>query len=313
MSNFRRFAFLTAIATYLLIFIGGLVRVSGAGLGCPDWPKCFGRWIPPLSINQLPADIDPASFNITLAWIEYFNRLMGMTVGILILITAVLAIKYFRKSPVIMYTSIFAAFLVAFQGWQGGQVVASELEPIIISVHMILALIIVSMLIFVAQQAYYLEKPSEESGVEYPAKIGRDIGILWVAVILQILAGTQVRSQIEIIGARYPLLSDKLVLGMIGWVNYLHIILGVMVIGYTFHIVYKLLGKGRSLPVWIRQAITGMAILMGGQLIIGLILILVGTPELMRVLHLWVASIFLGLLLLLFSAVRHSKGGVDAA
>ena len=75
------------VFTYLLIFIGGLVRVSGAGMGCPDWPKCFGRWIPPTSLSQLPDYIDPEKFNLVLAWVEYLNRLFGALVGLIILIT----------------------------------------------------------------------------------------------------------------------------------------------------------------------------------------------------------------------------------
>jgi len=91
MKYFSRFSTLTTLLTYILIFVGGLVRVSGAGMGCPDWPKCFGRWIPPTSLDQLPTDIDPAQFNIVLAWIEYSNRLVGVVIGLMITATLILA------------------------------------------------------------------------------------------------------------------------------------------------------------------------------------------------------------------------------
>jgi cytochrome c oxidase assembly protein subunit 15 len=156
MRNFRRLAYLTVLAVYFLIFVGGLVRVAGAGLGCPDWPKCFGHWIPPLSVEEIPADVDPSSFNLTLAWIEFGNRLVGMSVGLLVLATALLAIKVHRREPRILFPSLAAALLTAYQGWQGGQVVASELKPIIVSLHLFLSFLIVSLLVYVAQRSHFL-------------------------------------------------------------------------------------------------------------------------------------------------------------
>ena len=99
MRLFRNFTILSTILTYILIFVGGMVRVAGAGMGCPDWPKCFDRWIPPTSIEQLPDHIDPAKFNIVLAWIEYGNRLFGALVGLSIAITLYLGLKHCSHLP----------------------------------------------------------------------------------------------------------------------------------------------------------------------------------------------------------------------
>ncbi len=243
MTGFRKFAFVTAVATYVLIFVGGLVRVSGAGLGCPDWPKCFGRWIPPLNAAQLPADLDPSTFNFTLAWIEYFNRLLGVVVGILILITAILAIRYFRRVRKIVYPSIAAALLVAYQGWQGGQVVTSELEPYMVSIHMVLALIIVSLVLYVTQKAYYIEKENDGEIVKDHRGFGLVVGVLWFLTIFQILIGTQVRSSVETLQLRYPLLPDLDILGRVGAVNYIHSVLGIVVVVFGIYAGFKILSE----------------------------------------------------------------------
>src|SRR5207247_1836170 len=96
-SSFQRLALCTTAITYFLILVGGLVRASGAGLGCPDWPRCFGSWIPPASAAQLPPQFDPSLFNPTLMWTEYLNRLLGVTVGFLILATVVSAWRHRRR------------------------------------------------------------------------------------------------------------------------------------------------------------------------------------------------------------------------
>src|SRR3989338_8742997 len=76
--------FSAIILVYFVILAGGIVRISGAGLGCPDWPRCFGRWIPPTDISQIPPHINTGDFNFRLAWTEYINRLAGVISGFVI-------------------------------------------------------------------------------------------------------------------------------------------------------------------------------------------------------------------------------------
>ncbi len=163
MRNTFRWTAIAAVVTYLLIFTGGLVRVTGSGLGCPDWPKCFGRWMPPTSISQLPPDLDPAQFNFTLAWIEYLNRLFGVFTGLLILVAAILALKHFSRTIRIILPAVLAALLVAYTGWQGGRVVESELESTLVSVHALFAILIAALLLYVAQQIHYVLNPAAEA------------------------------------------------------------------------------------------------------------------------------------------------------
>jgi cytochrome c oxidase assembly protein subunit 15 len=185
LSSFQRLALWTTGTTYFLILVGGLVRASGAGLGCPDWPRCFGSWIPPSSV---PPGFDPSLFNPTLMWTEYLNRLLGVTVGFLILATVISAWRHHRHEPRILWTVIAAFLLTGFQGWLGGRVVAHELAAWIVTVHMIVALVIVQMLLYVTVRAW-----RKNSGPLSPLVIA-----LILVTLIQIGLGTQVRGAIDV-------------------------------------------------------------------------------------------------------------------
>ena len=158
LSSFQTLALWTTGTTYFLIVVGGLVRASGAGLGCPDWPRCFGGWIPPASAADLPAGFEASQFNATLMWTEYLNRLLGVAVGLLILATLVSAWRHHRQTPRIFWPTLAAFLLVGFQGWLGGVVVQQELAAWIVTVHLVVALVIVSLLLYVTVYAFFANR-----------------------------------------------------------------------------------------------------------------------------------------------------------
>jgi cytochrome c oxidase assembly protein subunit 15 len=303
MRAFGRFTILTTIATYFLIFMGGLVRVSGAGLGCPDWPKCFGRWIPPLSIHQLPPEIDPATFNLTLAWIEYINRFFGVTVGLLILAVAIWAIARYRSDLKILIPALLAAILTAYQGWQGSQVISSRLEPIIVSAHMVIALIIAGLMIYISIQAYY--RSGSITRGEYPAITRRLAGILLIGAFLQIIIGTQLREAVETIFAEFPLISSGQVLLQSGWLFHLHAFIGIVVMILALFASHRMLVQSPSSLVW--QSGWTIAVLAILQVIFGTILFFVGIPPVARLLHMWISALLFGVILIAHFALSRER------
>ena len=138
-SNFRRLAFLTALFAYLQIALGGVVRVTGSGLGCPDWPLCHGRPYPPADIHAI---------------IEYSHRAVGTLTGVLIIATVVSAWLLFRsRRPSVAWLATASLIGVVGEGVLGGIVVANELTPWLVLVHLGLAMIILGFLVAAAVMA----------------------------------------------------------------------------------------------------------------------------------------------------------------
>ncbi len=300
MKSFRLLAIAATVAVFLLIFIGGLVRVSGAGMGCPDWPKCFGSWFPPVDIRQLPPDFDPSTFNFTLAWIEYINRLFGVTTGILVAIVAILAIKNYRKSMRILLPSAAAGLMIAFQGWQGGRVVLQELEPVLVSAHLVIAVIIATLMLYVAQTSYYLDHREERALNSYPLWLKLLALLSWAALSVQIILGARLRETIEETSAELPLLSGEEILTRAADAVSPHMILGMLFAAGAFLLGLKVLSVQKATAPLLRQttwAVMGMAFV---QVILGLTLYAVGNPPVGQVLHLWVSSVMAGFAMVMF-------------
>ena len=306
MSNkfFFRSAFISTILSYLLIFVGGLVRVSGSGLGCPDWPKCFGRWVPPTSIEQIPAHIDPTAFNIVLAWIEYGNRMLGVIVGISILLMTIIAVIYFKKNSKILLSSLLSLFLVIANGGLGAIVVSSVLNPFIVSLHMILALFLVSVLSYATIESYKLINTQKFTGIFLSKKISISLIALWIFIVIEILLGTGIRTNIELIAIDNPLLSKGELLDSLNSYKYLHSILGFSLLFLSFYLCYlfkdDFLGLSKQLVLFI----FGMIIF---QIFLGELMIFFELPQLTRLFHTWGSSWLVGIIIILYNTLQYEQ------
>ena len=202
MNAFQKTALATLAATILLVSIGSLVRITGAGLGCPDWPRCWGSWLPPASVEDLDRDYlleqgyDIAEFNPVKMWIEYANRLVGVAIGILVFATFLRSFRYRGTQPAVCYGAGLCFVLVGFQGWLGGQVVRSGLQPGIITLHMALAVILLCALLYVTFQTF---GPRFRVGLAPGARavLQRLAFALLAVTTIQLLLGTQVREGID--------------------------------------------------------------------------------------------------------------------
>jgi heme a synthase len=196
----KKWVLATFILTFLVIIAGGVVRTTQSGMGCPDWPKCFGLWIPPTNASQLPEgfekflkaqDIDH-SFNVYHTWIEYINRLLGVLLGVFAVLQ--LALIYRRRDSNEQAFKLAKAFLiiVILTGLFGAIVVKLNLAHFSISVHLLFALALtqieLALLLAVTNKLY-----KKTAGI----KIRRVLFLLLVVILIQSVLGTAVRMYID--------------------------------------------------------------------------------------------------------------------
>jgi heme a synthase len=229
---FTKSAKVALVLVYLVIVAGALVRMTGSGMGCPDWPKCFGYYIPPTDIKELTwtpnktykegqvviknekllvakndftttqtfekskwrpyTKHDYAIFNAVETWIEYINRLIGALAGLVVFIMAVFSFWFWKSNKNITLFSWLTVVLMGFQGWLGARVVYSVLNPVKITIHMVVALLIVAVLLFIIKKS-----TGKISTFKYDKKFNLVIFVTLLLTLMQIILGTQVRQYVD--------------------------------------------------------------------------------------------------------------------
>lgn len=239
-NRFKKFLPIVIFTVFALIFIGGMVRSTGAGMGCPDWPTCFGKVVPPTSIDELPADYRTkfarpgrivAVFNPVHTWTEYINRMAGVWTGIASITLLVLSFAYKKENKKIVRLSALSLFFVVLNGGVGAMVVRSHLHPNVITVHMLLTIF----LTFALAQLKYETFP-----ITFQRKYDVDKykDFLWVLVtflVIQVVLGTQVREQIDVITNTEPNLSRTNWLERLDMIFYIHRSFSILILlGFSY-------------------------------------------------------------------------------
>jgi cytochrome c oxidase assembly protein subunit 15 len=326
----RRFRFvgvLTVTAVYLLILVGGIVRSTGSGMGCPDWPKCFGTWIPPTDISQLPADYKEiytaqrvaknqrlaatlerfgfkqvagdifahptqyieTDFNVTKTWIEYINRLLGALIGVFVFLTVVFAFPYWRRDRAVFWLAFGSFILVGVQGWLGSLVVSTNLLPVMVTIHMGLALVIVAMLLYAVDRSQQIGDKAESIVFSPALTIW-----LWVAVSLtfvQIVLGTQVREEVDLVASSLNYDERGNWVEQLGAIFRVHRSFSIALLAVNLYVAYQLY----RLPSKRLHRLTTIVLgFLGLEILAGIVLAYLALPAAVQPVHLTVATLLFG-------------------
>lgn len=231
-SRFPKIVQIAIISVYLIFLAGSIVRMTGSGMGCPDWPKCFGYYIPPTSEEQISwkpntefkkgfiiikdevlfvaeSDVktssefnknnwknytkhDYAKFNKYHTWTEYINRLASVLSGFVFLFLIYGAAKFWKTKKIIPLLSFAAFFLMLFEAWLGKTVVDTNLKPTIITIHMVVGLVIIALLL---QLKFIIS--DKKKVFKYNSIFNKLLLFSVIFSLIQIAMGTQVRQFID--------------------------------------------------------------------------------------------------------------------
>ena len=311
--RFRRLGMLTICAVYFVILVGGIVRASGAGMGCPDWPTCFGQWIPPTSEAQLPPNYheiyaqrgyENTQFNPIKTWTEYTNRLVGVTIGFFIFLTAWASRIYLKSDKTVCYLAVSVFLLVGFQGWLGSTVVASNLKPLMITLHMLLALLIVALLIYTITRSQRLMFEPVSLDV-LPANFKKVLAGVMVMTLLQIMMGTQVREAVDFISHEHAYIDRQFWRDDFPIIFYVHRSFSSLILFTNAWLVWQLHRNIDKKHPLIRAGRLLMGLIVTA-ILAGISLDRLGMPPVAQPIHLLMANLIFGIQFFLWMCLRYS-------
>ena len=311
---------------YLVILAGSIVRATGSGMGCPDWPKCFGYLIPPTELDdvvfhpnqhykkglfivhegalyrakktmvssetfqeddwQLYTVHDYAIFNPVHTWIEYINRLLGALAGVPMLLLAIFSISYWKRLKIIPILSFTGLLLLGFVAWLGKKVVDGNLIPHSITIHMLGALAIVSVLIAL----FLFTRKSTKSDFTLDRSLRHWLGAALILTIIQIILGTQVREEVDYLNKELNGMNKETWLDTIGLTFYIHRSLSILILMVNGFIFFR----NKSIKKPLRLINIMMAFLIA-EVFAGIILYYFDLPVFAQPLHLILAALLYGI------------------
>ncbi len=336
--NYRRWLRLSILVIYLIIVAGAVVRMTGSGMGCPDWPKCFGYWIPPTEESQLDfmpntsfkegmviivneelrvakedfftgniydetnwepyTKHDYAVFNKFHTWTEYINRLIGALGGLVVLIAAFLSLQFIKTRPKLTVLTVTALLAMLIQAVIGKIVVDTLLSPVLITIHMIVALLIVGLLIYLLYEVLPTNLTYKNNG-----KLSRLAFVLILLTLVQVAMGTQVRQyidhQVDLFG--YPLSSQWLENGPL--LFFIHRSFSILLLGIHGWLIYRAI-KIYKHPT---RAYIVLAVLLAITILSGVVMNYLDFQYASQATHLVIASLILGLQFYIWMRLRSAR------
>jgi len=306
----------TVATIYALILVGGIVRATGAGMGCPDWPQCFGQWIPPTAESQLPANYQQiyadrgyadTTFNVRKTWTEYLNRLLGVFTGFTILLTLIFSLPFRRSNSMVFWLSLAGFILVGVQGWLGSRVVASNLNPGMITLHMLLAQVIVGLLIWSLLRAS-VHRESHGQLLSLPAWVFPVLVFASLVSLAQLVIGTQVREGIDLIAKQSDYENRHLWIDNLPLVFSIHKWAALPMALFNGWLIAELLSRTEA--GLLRHLAYALAALLAATIIMGMSMDRLNLPVFAQPLHLFLASLIFGVqwaMLLVLYQVRQPQ------
>lgn len=329
---YQRLAVATFIAVEVLIFVGAAVRASGSGLGCPDWPFCYGCWLPPTKAEDIdfsrldlekfrkkaaqhgrdPATITEeslrAEFDPVATWVEYLNRLTSLPVGFTSLLLFFVSFGQIKRRRVGVFLAGVGAFaLVLLNAWLGAKVVLSGLRPGIITLHMALAILLQCVLVYAAWGATTTRW--RLSATERVTSGLRWLGwLLFLLIVMEGVMGSQVRELTDALAKSHVGELRSQWVGELeqSWVYLIHRSFSWLIVGCALWWMWKASAVLKRLG-WLEWGVVGIVF---AQMFLGLILAHVGIVGVVQVLHIGLSSLLVsGLFLWLLGASKGSPKG----